>query len=202
MKKILNLPFFYNLYQQSIGCNRYLKKLTYEYIRPNTNSQILEIGCGTGNIIKYIQNSYPNLNIDYTGIDISQKYIKYNIKKYPKHKFICINNDSIINLNKKFDIILLEAVISGIDNKNINSIFSIIKNHSSQNTRIIISDTNYKTDAGFIKKFLYNNERNHFMRTKEQIIDLVSPHFKINNISEIKNPYIIPYEKLVFELSL
>ena len=63
------------------------------------NEKILDFGCGTGHLYKFFKKK--KLNIHYTGIDVADKIIQYNIKIYknnPRVKFI---NFDILNTNKR-----------------------------------------------------------------------------------------------------
>ncbi len=204
MREILKYPLIYNFYQHLIGCDKYLKVLTKEFlVNPSVYSvdkkelKILEIGCATGNIIKFLKK-YRNIN--YTGIDISKEYIKYAVSKYPEYKFICTKVDKNTNFNTIYNVIFLEGVLSGVNDNDVIEIFSFILNHSDQNTVIFISDTNYKKDLSYIKRFLYSKERNKYMRTEDKYKLLLEKYFYIEKISVNKHPYIIPYEKIIFEL--
>ena len=47
------------------------------------NSSILELGCGTGNLIGNLSPSYG------IGVDISDEMVKIAENKYPRIKFVC-----------------------------------------------------------------------------------------------------------------
>jgi len=68
--------------------------------------KILEIGCGPGNITKYILNKIPDADI--FGIDYSEKMIQLAKKNVPNGVFEMMDCRDINKINKKFD-----AVISG-----------------------------------------------------------------------------------------
>lgn len=204
MQNILNYPFFYNLYQKLIGSNKYLEKLTNEFIKPYENCEIFEIGCATGNIIPYLQAHHK---IHYTGDDISAKYIIFATKKYYKYTFLCQFLDHETKLRKNFDIIFMDGVLSENNDKCVINIFDFIKNHSNETTRIIISDTNYKNAQKIgvwdvIKRIYYSHKKNSYMRTKEEFISLMEKYFNIEKTTIINNPYYIPYEKIIFECTM
>ena len=54
------------------------------------NSSLNDIGCGLGDLTRYINNNF--LNIKYTGYDISKVMINNATKLYPQNKFIHIKN--------------------------------------------------------------------------------------------------------------
>ena len=197
MKRILAYSFFYDLYQELIGCKTFLKRYADEYIRVKENQKILDLGCGTATICSF----FPK-NIKYVGIDISDKYIKTAKKSYPDFSFQCFNVCDEIMLDSPFDIIFGEAIISGLNEQQCISMFERIKKNSDKNTRIIFSDMNYRDDDNFFQKFLYKSERNSYIRRRDEYIELLSRYFEIKKEVVISNIYIIPYSKLIFECSL
>ena len=200
MRQILKYPFCYNLYQNIVGCRGFLKNYVRKFIEPKlktADASILDFGCGTANIAEFIP-----LNVSYTGIDASLKYINYDSKKYPNHKFICKYAHEDLNLNKKFNIIMSEALLSALSDEDAQKMFSTMKAHANKDSKFVFSDMNYSLSNSKIEKFLLCHERGHHLRTKEQFADLISKHFKIDNITVLKNVYRIPYSKVVFECSL
>jgi SAM-dependent methyltransferase len=63
-------------------------KVMLEVIRDSTKEvSILDLGCGAGHLFDFIQETgIPNLN--YSGLDISEKYIKLCKDKFPQVQFI------------------------------------------------------------------------------------------------------------------
>ena len=54
MKRLLGFPQFYNLYQGFIGADLYLKKFATLFFQDCKGKNILDLGCGTSNILKFI----------------------------------------------------------------------------------------------------------------------------------------------------
>ena len=48
LKKTLDNPVVFNSFERMMGVNKTRETLVREYIRPNKNSLVLDIGCGTG----------------------------------------------------------------------------------------------------------------------------------------------------------
>lgn len=198
LKNILNYRFFYNLYQNIIGSNNYLNVYIDNYVRPQTGNKILELGCGAGNIYSLFKNK----DVKYTGVDYNNGYISYSKKKWSSQTFICSDVTKDMNFDGKFDIIIGEAIMSALPDEKILEMFEIIKKCSSEKTRIVLSDMNYRKSASFIERFLMEHERNEYIRTKDDYIQLISKYFKIDKISVFEKPLRIPYQKIIFECHL
>lgn len=83
---------------------------------------ILDIGCGPGNISKYISNKIPDADI--LGIDYSEKMIQLAKKNVPNGEFEVMDCRDINKINKKFDAIISGFCLPYLDGKELNSFFS------------------------------------------------------------------------------
>ena len=80
---------------------------TYNFLcdaLPNGHSFILEIGCGPGNITKYLLSKMPNLSILAT--DVSPNMIALAKRNNPTANFAEIDARNIDQINTKFDAIV------------------------------------------------------------------------------------------------
>jgi len=75
----------------------------------NESSAVLEIGCGPGNISKYILSKLPNLN--YLGIDIAPKMIELARKNNPSALFNVMDVRTINELSQNFDAIICGFIL-------------------------------------------------------------------------------------------
>ncbi len=67
---ILSTPTMYDFLQSLLGAGKSRRRLVREYIRPESGSILLDIGCGTGELLPFLP-----AGIDYHGFDLSQRYI-------------------------------------------------------------------------------------------------------------------------------
>ncbi len=197
MKRILNFAQIYDFYQRLIGAEKYLSFLVNNIILNENNIKILDLGCGSSIICDFLPNS-----VNYVGVDISEKYIKYSSKKYPNRNFVCSSICEKMPLDGNFDVVFSEGVMASLSDEMLLKVFEQINLIADKNTRIIMSDTNYREGDGFFLRFLHSQERNQNKRNKNDYISLMEPYFNVNKIHELNNVYHIPYSKLVFELSV
>lgn len=72
---------------------------------------VLDFGCGAGHLLEYIKSQRLE-NIEYSGLDISSKFISLCKVKFPETKFICsdiIENKDVITT---YDFILINGVFT------------------------------------------------------------------------------------------
>ena len=88
-------------------------KIMVDIIKLNEDSQVtlLDFGCGTAHLLEFI-NKNKIIGIEYSGLDISQKFIDVAKTKFPDNLFYCIDffdsNDKV----KNFDYIVMNGVFT------------------------------------------------------------------------------------------
>ena len=87
--KFMEVTLFHDIY------NRFLELL------PKDDSAILDIGCGPGNITKYLLDNRPELNV--LGIDIADEMLQLAKENNPSANFKLMDCNSIHNIKTSFD---------------------------------------------------------------------------------------------------
>lgn len=88
----------------------------------NTESSLLDFGCGTSGLLNYIEEKKIN-NIRYSGLDISPAFIEVSQKKYPSINFY---NLDILDTNVSlpfFDYIVMNGVFTEKQNLTFEEMF-------------------------------------------------------------------------------
>ncbi|MCF6332277.1 MAG: class I SAM-dependent methyltransferase, partial [Draconibacterium sp.] len=93
-------------------------------------SSVLEIGCGTGELLDKINGK------EKTGIDISEKMIAEAKKQFPEINFVCSSAENI-QLDKKYDVIILSNLIGYLPD--IQSVFEELQKVCHEETKIIVT---------------------------------------------------------------
>jgi ubiquinone/menaquinone biosynthesis C-methylase UbiE len=108
--KILNFSKVYDLLQKVAGSDRVYRYLINEELKGST---LLDIGCGTGTIAKFLP-----IDVDYLGYDFNEKYIDFARKQFHNHpniNFLLLNAYEYLELEKKFDYILVFGLLHHLD---------------------------------------------------------------------------------------
>lgn len=90
---------------------------------PKTSPSVLELGCGPGNITKYILNAFPN--IDLMGVDASENMLDLAQKNNPSATFKLMDCRNINQLSVQFDGILCGFILPYLSKKDC---FTLLKN--------------------------------------------------------------------------
>ena len=113
IRKVLNIPYIYDFFQNLMGADSARKNLVQDYIKPFKDCRILDIGCGTSRILDYL------IDVEYHGYDSNERYINDSIARYgDRGNFHCktINKLNISSLGK-FDRIIAIGVLHHLDDQ-------------------------------------------------------------------------------------
>lgn len=84
-----------------------------EVIRePWEETTLLDFGCGTGMLKEHIRITYPGWKIQYSGLDLSPKFIEAAKKKYPDTDFISLDVLQEPEAFKTYDYIVMNGVFT------------------------------------------------------------------------------------------
>ncbi len=145
------------------------------------NVSILEIGCGPGNIAKYLLTKRTDLKIK--GIDISENMIELAKQNNPTAEFEIMDSRKIDILNKTFDAIVCGFCIPYLSKTDCIKFIADCENLLNDSGILYLSfvEGNYKK-SGY--KSSSNGDRAYFyyhnLKSLKKI--LISNHFEINKL--------------------
>lgn len=119
-----------------IGKNKYYYENLLGFLRFNIpeNSKIIEIGCGTGYLLKQLS---PSKGV---GIDLSSEMIKTAKRNHPQFDFFEMNAENI-SIDEIFDFVIISDTIGYFED--VQKVFSQIHKLCDNRTRIILTYVNF-----------------------------------------------------------
>jgi len=100
----------------------------------NESNSVLEVGCGTGELIASIKGKKK------TGIDFSPNMIEIAQQNFPSVEFKVMNAEDL-QLNEKYDLIILSNLVGFLED--IQAVFEQLKKVSHSQTKIIVTYYNF-----------------------------------------------------------
>ena len=174
LRSILSIPFIYNIIQRSLGQKRAYKILVSDYLSPDPQSRILDIGCGTARILDYLPRE-----IDYVGFDLSPSYIKAAKSTYGDRGRFCCERVSRFTITEMalFDYVLAIGIIHHLDDCEATQLFQIAYQALKPGGRLLTADGVFVDGQSPVAKLLLKLDRGKNIRQKEDYEQLVKAVF-------------------------
>jgi SAM-dependent methyltransferase len=198
MRTILAFPRIYSLFSRIVGGNArtvYVKK----YIRPKEGDKILDVGCGTADILAYLPS------VEYVGLDMNEAYINYTKKRFG-HKGIflatkvdgkTINEFSLYD----FDIVLATGLLHHLNDDEALRLFELARSVLKPGGRLITLDGCYVKGQSWLARLILSKDRGKYVRTKDEYLSFASKFFKNIQVSIHRDLIRIPYTHIIMECS-
>lgn len=161
----LKIPAIYDLIQLVLT-GGFMKPVS-ESIKQAKNKRILDLGCGTGDLIKFLNPS------EYIGLDINQNFIKIAKKKYPDFRFIVADITKVRLPKEKFDYVIIVNVLHHLKDIQVKKLFSNIS--LVKKKKLIIVESKPRGPLGPILEKL--DAGDNFRQTPE-LSKMIRDHFK------------------------
>lgn len=119
---------------------KYRRQNILEQINKYPHKTILEIGCGTEPLFEYIDD-YDKFVV----VEPAQKFYEVALEKSKNYSNVLIINDYVenININEKFDFIVLSSLLHELTEPSI--ILKVIKNYTNPNSLVYVNVPNAKS---------------------------------------------------------
>jgi ubiquinone/menaquinone biosynthesis C-methylase UbiE len=187
--QLLNTGNFYNLIQDIIGRQKAWDYVINRFIVPENDNQLLDIGCGTADILNFLPES-----VSYTGFDFNEKYINTAKKRYGnKGKFILKRVDEYIfspEEKEQFDIVIVIGVLHHLSlEENIN-LLEIAHWYLKKGGRICIIEPVYHENQHWFSKFIISLDRGKNVMNSKGYENLFEQFGKFSKIEyQLRIPY-------------
>ena len=122
----MKIEYQNRIYKKS-GHRLYFEKIKQEISKSFFTGEkidVLDAGCGNGDLINYLSKYFKNFN--YSGIEISKKLFSSLKKKYKKNNNFKFYNSSIQNHKKKYDLVIASGLTGYFEE--VDSLFNRLHN--------------------------------------------------------------------------
>ena len=168
-RSILSNPFIFDKFQKLLGLSR-CKARYVSIMNPRSGMRILDIGCGTADILEHLPEG-----IDYHGYDLQPEYIDYASKKFRgRGQFYCQDAASLkVKGGSAFDIVMINDIVHHLNNDDAKRVFKIafacLKDDGYLSTIDIIKIEN----QSWLARYIMSKDRGQNVRTKSEYEGLV-----------------------------
>jgi len=195
LRSALSIPALYNTFSILIGGPAARTKLIAEYIRPRVGDRVLDIGCGTAQLLNYLPE------VDYTGFDLSPEYIEAARRTFPKRgRFFCqAVSPEAWKEPATFDLVLAIGVVHHLPDSEALQLFELAKLALKPGGRLVTLDGCYVDGQSPVSRFFLSRDRGEFVRSRSQYEQIVSQVFVTRNLAVRHDLLRVPYTHLIME---
>lgn len=199
MNIILKFPRIYNLFSRIVGI-KVFSVYVDKYIRPKKGNKILDIGCGTAEILYYLPK------VEYVGLDMNQAYIDYAKKRFGNRgKFLNQRvREGIVNELSLFDFdrVLAKGVLHHLNDDEAIQLFELARSALKHGGRLITFDGCYVKGQPWLARLILSKDRGKYVRTKDEYLSLASNLFKDIQVSIHHDLIRIPYTHIIMDCTV
>ncbi|RJR35580.1 MAG: class I SAM-dependent methyltransferase [Desulfobacteraceae bacterium] len=196
---LLAFPFLFDFFQMIIGGNRCRSFYVEKHIRPRRKDRILDIACGTGDMVQYLLGS------EYHGFDKSIQYVRTAQKRYENSRiaFSCAQiGPELVGQYRDFDTVMAIGILHHLADDEARTLLRLAASALNPQGRLVTLDGCLHENLSRMERFLLASDRGRHVRTRNQYLTLAADIFKSVHVDLYHDLLRIPYSHIVMECSL
>lgn len=172
-RSVFSLPAVYRFAQRSIGSPDVRAAFVRDRVRPTAGDRILDIGCGTGDIVQLLGR------VEYVGYDPSAEYIESARERYGELGEFVVGSVGAVGLDpESFDVCIAKGVLHHLGDDAAGDLFCEAARVLRPGGRLITMDPVFTDDQSRIARFLAERDRGENVRTAEEYERLARKAFE------------------------
>jgi SAM-dependent methyltransferase len=195
IRSVLARPLVYDTLQRIIGAQRIRQEFVAEFMRPIKGEKVLDIGCGTAELLKFLPR-----DLVYVGYDPSADYINRAQKRtYPSAEFhVGLYGPNQMKTHHAFDIVILYGVLHHMDDAQVDQVMSLARDSLTTNGRLLTIDPVICSQQNPIARKLIDMDRGQNVRLQENYVALANKAFsQVKGV--VRHRAWVPYTHWIME---
>ncbi|MGH9372169.1 MAG: class I SAM-dependent methyltransferase [Vicinamibacterales bacterium] len=162
----------YNLAQRLAGKPNLYPVFVREHLRPVPGARILDIGCGTGELLKYLPA------VSYLGVDINDDYIASARGQYPgRGEFVHADLRHVALRGDPFDVVVAVGVVHHLDDEAAAALVALARRALAAGGRFVLLEPCRLAGQPLIAKVVIAMDRGEHVRDRAGYEHLLRLHF-------------------------
>lgn len=189
LHSVLSYSFVYSTIQYLMGARAGWKNFVERFVQANSQSLILDIGCGPADILEYLPQ-----DIQYWGFDVSSDYIKKAQQKYKARGSFFAKSLDEADLAKmpKFDRVIMVGVLHHLDDVIAHQVIRLSHSALKDGGKLVTVDPCYKANQNIFARFLISKDRGQNVRNESGYKQLIADTFNHSFVQVVDKTW-IPY---------
>lgn len=200
LRRFLALPTYYNAFQKLLGSASCRTRLVEEFIRPEPGMRILDIGCGTAEILEFLP-----MSVDYVGFDANGECIEHARQVYGgKGRFFqaFVTGDSH-DAPHSYDIVLACGLLHHLEDREVQGFERTARAALKPGGRLVTLDCAYTPKQNPLARFLISKDRGQNIRSPEGYAEFFDPELGWRAEINICNDLLrVPYTHIIIDAVL
>jgi len=195
LRAVLSHPLIYDAFQNIMGAHSGRRDFSTNFIRACPGSRLLDVGCGTAQILDYLPEG-----VDYWGYDINIKYIAAARAKFGKRgQFTCqlLEESEVIEI-LPFDIVIACGLLHHLDDDTAQNVLHLAKLVLKPGGRFVSIDPVFAEEQNPIARVLVSRDRGRNVRDAEGYLALARHEFHLVE-GKVRHRIWIPYTHWIME---
>jgi cyclopropane fatty-acyl-phospholipid synthase-like methyltransferase len=194
LMKILNFPFIYNILQKILGSYKSRQYFVKNYIKLERGNKILDIGCGTGEILSMISK-----DVTYVGYDLSNSYISAARARFGDRGTWHCSSVSEMSLDEvgTFDIVIAIGILHHLNDVEASRLIEIAFNALKPNGRFVCWENAFTDDQSMLSRLIVSQDRGRNIRSPEDYLKFIKPLFADFSFNIHHDLLRIPYTHVI-----
>jgi len=184
----------YNLAQRMVGAEKARRMLVHDYFPRQSHYRMLDIGCGTAEILRHLPTT-----IDYHGFDASEAYIRQAEQAFAGRgtfKAELVRQASLQTL-EPFDIVMAFGLLHHLDDAEAATLFALAAQALKPGGKLITIDPVYAPGQSALARWIISKDRGERVRTPEAYKALAAGHFSRIDAQVRSDLLHIPYSHMI-----
>lgn len=195
LRAVLAHPSVYELWSRVVGGQRARTKIVAEHVRPAPGDEILDLGCGPGELLTHIPEA-----VRYTGVDINPQYIARARERHGARATFHVGDASrLALLDDRFDLVLAIAVLHHLDDEQSERLIRDAGTLLKPSGRFVALDAVYTERQNPIARAIIDRDRGRHVRDAEGYARLARATFESVQTVVRHDLLRIPYDHCILE---
>ncbi len=195
-RAIFSNPGVYNLAQRMVGAERARRILVHDYFSDMRGKRMLDIGCGTAEILRHLPE-----DMDYSGFDASEAYIveaRHRFSARGSFRAELVREATLEDIGM-FDLVLAFGLLHHLDDDEAAALFRLAAKALKPNGCLITVDPVYTDVQSRLTHWVISKDRGQNVRNAGQYASLAKVFFPEVQEHVRDDLLHIPYTHLIMQ---